>query len=247
MSDSALAGLGEPPPLQLAAEQPVERDRLTAALRIIWVIPQFVVLFFVGIAAFVVAFIGWFAALFTGQLPDFAVQFLTGWIRWATRVSAYFYFLTDEYPPFSLEEDLSYPVKIRIPSRSRLNPLAVLFRIILVIPAAIVSSVVGSGAFLIAVASWFMITFTGREPAPLYEVLRVFVRYQTRVGGYFFMLTPEYPWGIMGDPAVMGVSEAGDEAWTIQLSPSGRTAMIVTIILGIITEVLNRSTYWRHY
>jgi len=50
----------------------VERDRLTAALRLIWVIPQIVVLAFVYIGAFFVAIAGWLGALFTGELPDFA-------------------------------------------------------------------------------------------------------------------------------------------------------------------------------
>ena len=44
--------------------------RATVIFRIILAIPQFFVLFFLGIAAFFVAVIGWFAALFTGRLPS---------------------------------------------------------------------------------------------------------------------------------------------------------------------------------
>ena len=46
--------------------------RATVIFRIILAIPQFIVLFFLGIAAFFVSMIGWFAALFTGRLPEFA-------------------------------------------------------------------------------------------------------------------------------------------------------------------------------
>ena len=177
-----------PAPLFLAASQPTDRDRLTVALRLIWVLPQVFVLIFVFIGAFFVLVLGWFGALFTGRLPTFASDFLAGAIRWGTRVSGYFLFLTDEYPPFSLEEDPAYPIKIAIPPSGELNRLAVLLRIFLVIPASIVYTVVGSGVFLIAVASWATITYSGKQPTPLYEAIRVVTRYHMRVSGYFLML-----------------------------------------------------------
>jgi hypothetical protein len=225
-----------PLPIQLAATQPEERDRLTVGLRLIWCIPQAIALVFVGIAAFVVAFIGWFGALFTGRLPEFAEEFLTGFIRWDARVRAYFYLVTDEYPPSSMDEHPEFPVRFSIPPRDRLNPLAVFFRIILVIPAGIVVGVVGSGALLIAFASWVMIVFTGSQPSALYEMLRMYIRFEIRVSGYFFMLTAEYPWGIMGDQDVQGDS-AGDQSWRLTLTPSGRTTMIVAIVLGVVYEL----------
>ena len=232
-----------PAPLLLAASQPTERNRVTAALRLIWVLPQVFVLFFVFIGAFFVLVLGWFGALFTGRLPTFASDFLAGAIRWGTRVSGYFLFLTDEYPPFSLEEDPAYPIKIAIPTSGELNRLAVLFRIFLAIPASIVSTVVGSGVFLIAVASWATITFTGKQPIPLYEAIRVVTRYHMRVSGYFLMLTSEYPWGVMGDTSASESERAGAEGsdWDLRLSPGGRTAMIVVIVLGVISTILNNS------
>jgi uncharacterized protein DUF4389 len=235
----SLPGLEEPAPLQLAAAQPAERNRLTAALRIIWVIPQVFVLFFLFIAAFFVLILGWFGALFTGRLPEFASDYLSGVLRWSTRVSGYAYFLTDEYPPYSMAEEAGYPVKIAIPPGSRLNPLAVLFRVILVIPASIVSSVVGMGVGLFAVASWATITFTGKQPIPLYEAIRVVTRYQMRVYGYFSMLTAEYPWGVMGDSSATRTDAVADDVWSIQLSKDGQTAMIVAIVLGIILSILD--------
>ncbi|HEX5370984.1 MAG TPA: DUF4389 domain-containing protein, partial [Dehalococcoidia bacterium] len=47
-------------------EFPVERNRVTVGFRIFLIIPQAIVLFFVGIAWVVTAVIGWFAILFTG-------------------------------------------------------------------------------------------------------------------------------------------------------------------------------------
>jgi hypothetical protein len=79
------------------------RNRLTVAFRIILVIPQMIVLAFLGIAAFVAGVIAFFAVLFTGHWPDGLRTFVVGVMRWGTRVNAYFYLLTDEYPPFSLD------------------------------------------------------------------------------------------------------------------------------------------------
>ena len=66
-------------------------------------IPHYVVLFFLGIAAFVVVIIAWFAILFTGSYPRGLFDFVEGVIRWDNRVNAYaFTLVTDRYPPFRL-------------------------------------------------------------------------------------------------------------------------------------------------
>jgi hypothetical protein len=66
-------------------------------------IPHYIVLFFLGIAAFVCVVIAWFAILFTGRYPRGLFDFVVGFGRWALRVGAYSFLLTtDRYPPFSL-------------------------------------------------------------------------------------------------------------------------------------------------
>jgi hypothetical protein len=67
-------------------------------------IPHYIVLFFLGIAAFVCVIIAWFAILFTGRYPRGLFDFVVGVGRWSLRVEAYAILLiTDTYPPFSLE------------------------------------------------------------------------------------------------------------------------------------------------
>jgi hypothetical protein len=80
-----------------------ERNRLTVLLRIIMVIPQYIVLYFVGITAGVVLLLAWFVVLFTGRWPEGMRRFGIGYYRWTIRVQAYLYLITDVYPPFSLE------------------------------------------------------------------------------------------------------------------------------------------------
>jgi hypothetical protein len=66
-------------------------------------VPHYIVLFFLEIAAFVVAIVAWFAILFTGRYPVGLFRFVEGVIRWHNRVMAYALLLvTDAYPPFRL-------------------------------------------------------------------------------------------------------------------------------------------------
>jgi Domain of unknown function (DUF4389) len=68
-------------------------------------IPHYIILFFLGIAAFFAVLVAWFAILFTGHYPKGFFDFVVGVIRWSLRVMAYAALLTtDEYPPFTLTE-----------------------------------------------------------------------------------------------------------------------------------------------
>jgi hypothetical protein len=76
------------------------RNRLTIFFRLFLAIPHIIVLFFVFIAAFFVYVIAWFAVLFTGRWPVGLQNFAVGLQRWSTRLNAYMFLLTDQYPPF---------------------------------------------------------------------------------------------------------------------------------------------------
>ena len=67
-------------------------------------IPHAIIGMFYGIAAMFITFIAWFAILFTGKYPEGMYNFVVGMFRWQTRVNAYMFLLTDEYPGFSGEE-----------------------------------------------------------------------------------------------------------------------------------------------
>ena len=95
-------------PVQLSIEVPEKSSRLLAVLGIVFflksllLLPSVIVLYFLGIAAIIVAWIGYWVVLFTGRMPTGIHGFLTGVLRWQTRISAWLYGLTDAYPPFSL-------------------------------------------------------------------------------------------------------------------------------------------------
>ncbi|HTK08818.1 MAG TPA: DUF4389 domain-containing protein [Ktedonobacteraceae bacterium] len=67
-------------------------------------IPHYIALLFLGIAAFFVIIVVWFAILFTGHYPRGLFTFVEGVMRWQNRVTGYaFLLITDRYPPFQLE------------------------------------------------------------------------------------------------------------------------------------------------
>ncbi len=83
-------------PARLSVAYPERLSRGLIFVKWLLVIPHGIALFFVFIA-------GFFAVLLTGRWPEGMRNFLIGCSRWSTRVSAYFYLMTDVYPPFSLE------------------------------------------------------------------------------------------------------------------------------------------------
>lgn len=80
-------------------------DRLSRALifvKWILVIPHLILLGFVGFVNSFMLVIAWFAVLITGKWPEGIRSFVVGTMRWEIRVFAYYYFMTDKYPPFRL-------------------------------------------------------------------------------------------------------------------------------------------------
>ncbi|MGE5088016.1 MAG: DUF4389 domain-containing protein [Candidatus Levyibacteriota bacterium] len=92
----------DPYPVRFEVTYPdAPRDKWSVGLRIFYVIPHAIVLFFLGIAWFVTAVIAWFAILLTGSYPEGLYAFAVGYLRWSLRVESYLLLLRDEYPPFS--------------------------------------------------------------------------------------------------------------------------------------------------
>jgi hypothetical protein len=207
-----------PPPVLVAVADRASQRRLTVLVRLVLLIPHAIVLYCLALAACVVAFLGWWAALFTGRLPQWAGEFLSGLLRWAARVFAYGLLLTDAYPPFTIDDVPTYPVRLAFPAPQRLNRAAVFFRMILVIPAWFVGAVIGFGAnTLMGFIAWLITLVAGRLPASYHEAFTAVIRYQVRYYAYWLMLTPTYPRGLFGD-------KPGVPTWADQpAAPTGST------------------------
>jgi ABC-type multidrug transport system permease subunit len=89
-------------PITVGVEYSDRLSRLTTFFRGILIIPHSIVIAALGIVAGILLFISWWAILFMGRYPRGMFNFVSGYLRWITRVNGYSYFLTDKYPPFSM-------------------------------------------------------------------------------------------------------------------------------------------------
>lgn len=198
-----------PPPVQVTVDGAQPQSRVTVLFRLIMAIPHFIVLFFLDIGALVVAFLGWWGALFMGQLPDFAASYLTGVIRWMARVYGYMFLLTDVYPPFTLDDVPDYPVRIAT-TRERLNRAAVFFRFILVIPVYLLNAILTYGAGTIVLfITWLIALVAGQVPTSLHLAYAAVLRFEIRLFCYWWLVTPAYPGGLFGDGDFPGMALRG--------------------------------------
>ncbi|MGW2400491.1 DUF4389 domain-containing protein [Kitasatospora sp. NPDC001664] len=214
--------------------EPGRQSRLTVFFRMLLLIPQFIVFWLLSIVAFVVAVLGWFGALFTGRLPEFAAGFLSGYVAYGVRLESYLMLLVDSYPPFRFDAP-EHPVRTEV-RPGELNRLAVFFRIVLVIPAAIIQGVLMSGWWAVGFISWLVVLVLGRMPRPLFEATAAITRYRFRYQAYFLMLSSAYPKGLFGEDALDTVPGSGPVSATrpLVMGSSGRALLVVFIILGIV-------------
>lgn len=95
-------------PVRFDATYPESSNRVLGALGILWIVkpllllPHLLCLWFLGVAMALVAWIGFWAILVTGQYPRTMFEFVLGVLRWQNRANAWVLGITDRYPPFSL-------------------------------------------------------------------------------------------------------------------------------------------------
>jgi Domain of unknown function (DUF4389) len=182
-------------PISYEADPILEgRSRLKTFFRYLLVIPWEIVVTLYGIAAFVAAVIAWFAIVFTGRYPQGLYDFNAGFLRMATRVNGFYYLLNDEWPPFGGEEAPGYPVRVGVPRPLDMySRVKTGFRFILGIPVAILAWVWSLVLSIFAIIAWFVILFTAKLPEGLFGPMRSASAYLARAGGYFLLLTEDWP------------------------------------------------------
>lgn len=178
-------------PIQLRVTDDLQRNRLTAFFRIILAIPHFVWLALWGVAVFFAVIAGWFATLFTGQLPDGLHAFIAQFARYATHVHAYTYLLADPYPGFLGDRD--YPVDLVVAPPAPQRRVVTAFRIILAIPVLVVAGALDYLAQILAFISWVVAIFTGRVPRGVRDLGAWCLKFSTQTYCYLGLLTERYP------------------------------------------------------
>jgi hypothetical protein len=86
-----------------------------------------------------------------------------------------------------------YPIRALIAPAQEQSRLTVFFRLLMIIPAAIVLAFVALAAFVVTVIAWFAILFTGHFPAGMFRFCVGAHRWSLRVQAYLYLLTDTYP------------------------------------------------------
>ncbi|MDE2670383.1 MAG: DUF4389 domain-containing protein [Chloroflexota bacterium] len=181
-------------PVEFEVDDAMEQNRLSILFRWLLVIPHAIILSFLGVAAGIVVVLAWFTILFAGRFPEALLRFTTGYSRWAARANAYGSLLTGAYPPFSMEEEPDYPVRLVIRQQTvGRNRLTTFFRWILSIPHIIVLNLLGIVAGFVMLAAWLAGVVLGRVPAGLHSFLVGFTAWTERVSAYSYLLVDDYP------------------------------------------------------
>src|ERR1700760_4455769 len=108
-------------PVGIEIEYPERLSRLTTFFRAILWIPHYIALLVLFIGFFVTTILAWFAILFTGRYPEGLWNSGLGVPRWQLRVPSSALLQTDHSPPFSLEDDPSYPVRLQANHPERIH------------------------------------------------------------------------------------------------------------------------------
>ncbi len=171
--------------------------RWRALVHVFMAIPQFIVLYALGVVRNVLWVISFFAVLFTKRIPSgiFGVQTMV--VRYSNRVTTFTLLLTDEYPPFDFstatEDPGGYPARTSVDEPDEVNRWLPLVKWLLVIPHFFVLAVLTIGGFFAYIGGWFAVLFTGRMPEGIGNYLVGLHRWGTRVSAYFLLLRDEYP------------------------------------------------------
>jgi Domain of unknown function (DUF4389) len=193
-----------PYPVQFSVDYP-ERplNRLTTFFRVFVVIPIAIVLVLIEGGAYGyggAAGIGGLVVLPTLLMILFRQKYPRWWFEWnlelmrfSNRVGIYLALMDDRYP--STDEQQALHLSFPYPdARSDLNRWLPLVKWLLAIPHYVVLLFLYVAAFVVVVAAWFVILFTGRFPRGMFNFLVGVGRWTTRVIAYAQVLvTDRYP------------------------------------------------------
>ena len=183
-------------PIDLQVDYPEEGiARWRPLIHWLLVIPHYIALLFVGIAAYVVIAISWFAVLITGKYPEGMFNFVSGVFKWSNRVLAYQYWMTEDYPPFTLDDSPEYPARTRYdyPPDGKIARWRPLVHWLLALPHIFVIYFLFIAESIVLFIAFFAILFTRKWPRSMFDFTVGIVRWRTRAVGYYLWMTEEYP------------------------------------------------------
>jgi len=188
----ALPPLDVDRPVRVTDGGELERERLTVFFRLLLVLPHLVWLMIWGIGVGFMAFLTWIVVLFDRRPGKFFADFLGAYVRYATHVAAYLTLMARPFPGFRGREG-TYPVDLHLDTEGLQNRWTVVFRLVLALPALIVSGALGNLLCVLAFLGWFVSLVRGRMPRSFVSAGMYAIRYHAQAYAYLFLLTGVYP------------------------------------------------------
>lgn len=180
-------------PVSFTVDYAERRSRLTVFFRLILAIPLWIWLWLYGLVAGVVLVVSWVVMVVTARYPQPLYDFVAGYLRIYTLVTAYSALLCDPYPPF-VGNPPDYPVQMTFAGPlERYSRLKAFFRLLLAIPILILRYVMNLLLEIGAVAAWFVIVIMGELPRGLFDPMVLANSYVARSDAYLMLLTETYP------------------------------------------------------
>jgi hypothetical protein len=159
----------------------------------------------VGGVAAVCAFLGWFASIARGRMPNGLRDLGAYGLGYTAQTYAYTLLLTDRYPnsdPNELGPAWSlppHPVRLELDDDGRRSRLTVLFRLLLALPHFVWLALWSTAAILAAIVNWFVALVRGRSAEPLHRFLAAYIHYTVHLTAFLFLVANPFP-GFAGAP-----------------------------------------------
>lgn len=258
-------------PVDVAIEPPVPQNRWTVLFRLVLALPALLILTalfgsgsvgdlalagegpgFGGLLA-IAALLGWFYALVRARMDRGLRDLIAYALSYGAQAWGYLLLVSDEYPdsdPLTAIGPLptrSDPIRLEVTDGTRRSRLTVFFRLALAVPHLVWLSLWGILALLVVVINWFAVLFTGIPPQWAHRFLSRFLRYQTHVLAFLYLVANPFP-GFVGAagsyPVELHVAErARQNRWTaffrlvlafpaLLLAGAFAQALLVVAVLG---------------
>lgn len=170
----------------------LRRSRLSVFFRLPLAFPHIFWLLLWTILAYLAAIANWFFTLFAGRPARPLARFLSAYIRYSTHVSSFLWVVGNPFPGF-VGAPGSYPIDVRIDPPARQNRWITGFKLLLALPALLLSSAFGWALIVCGILIWFSSLVRGRAPSGLQTTGVYLLGYGAQVNAYLFALTDRYP------------------------------------------------------
>ena len=195
-------------PVDVEFDPPARQSRWSAFFRLVLLLPTAVLALSLGWVGWTWGGLGvigtasvgiWFAALALGRSPRGLAHVSEYALGYTAQFLAHSLVMTGRYPdshPGRMIADPVapyHPVRLRLEDDLRRSRFTVLFRLLLALPHIVWLLGWTVLAYLAAFVNWFVVLVGGRSWRPLHRFVAAFVRYQSHVIAFLYLVANPFP------------------------------------------------------